>query len=176
MAAPIQILVDDPRFPSGRAALTDILAATFGTTAGQFPESTTKGWSTIALPHFAVRPLVGVVSTSGGGLLGFIPAEGNPIIVTRVTIYVVTKSNGAATLNIGVGTNTTTSANNLITACDVGANSGVVFNNISDIGASGSSRQLMTGVQAVTVTGTADTTGFVGILFVEFLKATNTGQ
>lgn len=176
MASPILIAVNDPRFPGGFATLTDIMANTWGLQTGQFPECSTKGWETIAMPHYAVRPLVGVSSTSGGGLLGFIPAEGNPIIVTRVTIYVITKSNGAATVDIGVGTNTTTSADNLIDGADVGTNSAVVFDNITDISTNGKSRQLMTGVQAVTATGLADTTGFVGLLFIQFLKATATGM
>lgn len=176
MAGPIQVVVDDPRFPNGRATLDDLLASQLGTAPGQFLGCATTGWRGGAYLHMATKPLVGVVSTSGGGLLGFIPNEGNPVIYLHTCLYVVTKSTGAANLNIGVGATTTTSANNLITACDVSTNSGVIYDNITDVGASGKSRQLATGVLALTVTGSADTSGFVGILFVTFVRATNTGM
>lgn len=176
MSRPILRAIMTPGAAPIECTIADILDAHYGAVTGQFLERTTQGWGTIALPHFTVKNLLGVTSTSGGGLLGFIPNEGNPVIYTYIALYVVTKSTGAATLNIGVGTNTTTSANNLITACDVGTNSAVPFDNITDIGASGKSRQLATGVQALTVTGTADTTGFVGILFAAFIKATPTGM
>ncbi len=176
MAGPIQIVVDDPRFPSGRASLPQILASTWGTQAGQFVGCATTGWRTGAYVHLSVQPLAGVVATTGGAVLAFTPPEGLPILVTRVSLYVITKSTGAATLNIGVAADGVTSANNLITACDIGTNSAVPFDNITDVGASGKSRQLMTGTQKLTVTGTADSTGFVGLLLIEFIRATATGM
>ncbi len=176
MAGPIQLAVNDSRFPGGFATLPQILAATWGTQAGQFVGCASAGWQTGAYVHLTVKPLAGVVSTSGGGLLAYIPNEGNPVIVLHTVLYVITKSTGAATLNIGIAADGVTSANNLITACDIGTNSAVVFDNITDVGASGKSRQLMTGTQQLTVTGTADSTGFVGLLFISFVRATATGM
>ncbi len=170
MANPTVLIVRGQSFPTGEASLSDLLDNLYGSAQGQFLERSTLGWRTIAMPHFAVRPLVGTASTSGGGLLAFTPAEGLPIVVTRVTLAVTTKSTGAATLDIGVATNGTTAADNLIDGADIGTNSAVAFDNITDISTNGTSRQYMSGTQSLTVTGLADSSGFIGALCIEFLK------
>lgn len=170
MASPAQIQVVGPGYPNGLATLRQLLDGELGATVGQFAFRATTGWGVISAPHFAVIPLVGVASTSGGGIAAYIPKEGLPIIVTRTTLYVITKSTGAATVDVGVGTNATTDSGNLITACDVGSNSAVVYDNITDVGASGKSRQLCSGAQYVTVTGLASTVGMVATLYLEFIK------
>ena len=170
MSAPAQIQVVGSAYPNGLASLRQLMDAELGATVGQYLFRTTAGYGQIAAQHFAVIPLVGTSSVLGGGIAAYIPKEGLPIICTRTTLYVITKSNGAATVSIGVGANATTSSGNLITACDVGSNSLVVYDNITDIGANGKSRQLCSGAQYVTVTGLADTTGFVGTLYLELIK------
>ena len=78
MAAPITVLVDDVRFPSGRATIPQILDATYGTSTGQFIERATTGWATIPLPHFAVVPLIGVAALTGGAIGSLEPLKYNP--------------------------------------------------------------------------------------------------
>jgi hypothetical protein len=170
MSAPVLITVNSPAFPNGQATLRQLFDAEFGAGVGSFLIRATTGWSPLALPHFKVVPLVGVASTSGGGLGNFVPNEGLPVVITYTAILVQVKSTGAATVDIGVGATTTTSADNLIDGADVGTGAGVAFDNITDISTNGKSRQYMSGTQAVTVTGLADTTGFVGVLYVAFIK------
>ena len=154
----------------GYMSLPALMDAILGGTAGLFPERAVAGWTGIQNVHFAVRPLVGVASTSGGGLDAFVPKEGLPVIVTRTTIVVITKSAGAATVDIGVATNGTTASDNLIDGADVGTSGSVAFDNITDVSTNGKSRQYMAVGQSLTVTGLADTTGFVGVVYYEFIK------
>ncbi len=154
----------------GYVALPDLMDAIFGASYGLFPERSLTGWKGIQLPHFMVVPLVGVVATTGGAIAAATPKEGGPVIVTRATIVVQTISTGAATLDIGVGATKTTSADNLIDGCDVNAAAAVAFDNITDISTNGTTRQYMAAGSFVTVTGSADTTGFTGVLYLEFIK------
>lgn len=116
-------------------------------------------------------PIAGVTSTSGGGIAAWAPPEGGPIMITETILYYTTKSTGAANVSIGVAANATTSAANLIDTFAVGTTAGPVMGtNTTDKSTNGKERQLLTGVQYVTVTGSADTTGLVGTLFVRYFK------
>jgi len=121
--------------------------------------------------NVAAIPLVGTTATTGGAIASWAPPEGGPIMITETILYYTTKSTGAANASVGVAANATTSAANLIDAFAVGTTAGPVMAvNTTDKSTNGKERQLLTGVQYVTVTGSADTTGLVGTLFVRYLK------
>jgi hypothetical protein len=120
--------------------------------------------------NIAVVALTATTATTGGAVGSWTPPEGAPVMITRAWIYVATKSTGAATVDVGVAANATTSNDTLIDGADVGTASNVVKDNISDASTNGLSRALLTGVQYVTFTGLADTTGMVATGFVEYLK------
>lgn len=117
----------------------------------------------------AVVPIAGVTSTSGGGIASWTPPEGAPVIVLRVILYTTVKSTGAANASIGVAANATTSAANLIDTLAVGSAT-VCADNITDASTNGKARQLLASGSYVTVTGSADTTGMVGSLYIEYFK------
>ena len=114
--------------------------------------------------------LAGTSSTSGGAVATWTPSasENSAIVITRVLLYVKTVSTGAANLNVGVAADASTSSNNLITALDVHSNTGA-FDNLGSPGASGKACQVLSGTQAITVTGSADTTGLVGEMWVAYM-------
>ncbi len=154
----------------GYMSLSDLLDAVFGHTPGLFPERTLTGWGGIALPHFMVRPLTGVVATTGGAIAGFAPNEGGPIIILRAAVVVQVASTGAATLDVGVGATATTTDDTLIDGCDVHTAANVSFDNVTNPGTNGLAGKYMSASQFITVTGSADTTGLSGFIYVVFIK------
>lgn len=120
------------------------------------------------LSKWMVIPLAGLVGTTGGGVGSLLNPEGVTILVIRALVYTTVKSTGAANLAIGVAANITTSGNNLLDALDVGT-AVVAADNITDGGTAGKARQKMTSTQAITATGSADSSGLVGTLFVEYI-------
>lgn len=114
--------------------------------------------------------LAGVTSTSGGGLIAIPNPEGVDLIITRVVVNRTTKSAGAASVDIGVAADATTSSDNLIDGLAFGAAEGVA-DNITDGGSNGKSRQLWGASQYVTATGGASTAGLVGTLSIEYIRA-----
>lgn len=120
--------------------------------------------------HVVRIPLLATTATTGGAVLSWANPELGSIIITRVIIDVTTKSTGAATLAIGsTATSATTSANNLLDAVDVGTAAGT-FDNITEKGTAGKSRQKLAAGKWVTATGSATTAGLVGFLYIEYFE------
>ena len=77
----------------------------------------------------------------GGGAFSFQNPESTPIYITRIEIDVTTPATAAGTLSAGTTTvNGTTSSNNLIDTLDVHTATGL-FDNVTDHGTNGKSRQ-----------------------------------
>lgn len=122
------------------------------------------------VPKIATVTLTGVVATTGGGVGGWTNPEAGSIMIKRVLVNITTKSTGAANLAVGsTATNITTSSNNLLDALDVGT-AAVLADNITDKGSAGKSRQLLATGKFVTFTGSADTSGLVGVAYIEYVK------
>lgn len=122
-----------------------------------------------SLKQIAVVPLTPTTSTAGGGVGHWAPPGGGPVLITRATLYVQTVSTGAATVTVGVAANATTSNGNLITTMDVHSATGA-FDNYVNASTSGKASQLLSTTSVVTATGSADTTGLVGQLLIEYVS------
>jgi len=101
-----------------------------------------------------------VASDSAGGVFAEENTYGSDLVVTRVLIAVTTGTSGACELDIGVAADGTTKAENLIDTLDV-SDAGV-FDNITDGGSAGKSRQKLASGEFVTAT--ADTGASAGIV------------
>lgn len=108
------------------------------------------------------------VNTAGGAFSWQNP-EATSIIIDRIEVYVSTAATGAATLSVGsTATSGTTSAANLIDTLDVHSATGA-FDNITDKGTNGKSRQLLASGKWVTGSqASGDLTGIVGNVYIHY--------
>jgi hypothetical protein len=114
--------------------------------------------------------LTATTATTGGAVFSWANPEAGAIQIVRAMLDVTTVSTGAATLAIGTtATNATTSSNNLLDAVDVNAATGL-FDNITDKGTAGKSRQRLAAGKWVTGTGSASTVGMVGFVYLHYVN------
>jgi hypothetical protein len=107
-------------------------------------------------------PYAGVVATTGGAIGAWTNNLGYDVIVTGAWFDVTTVSTGAANLTVGqTATSVTTASANLIAAVSVAA---------LGVKPGGLSVKVKAG-EFVTLTGSADTTGLVGSLYLEYMPA-----
>lgn len=161
----------DPNYTQANSAdLLDLLHEVFGDgSAGQILMSQGSGSAPTWFAGGEIKAiaLAGVVATTGGAIASWTyPAA---IIISRVVICTTVKSTGAANLSVGVAANATTSSANLIDTLDVGTAT-VCTDNINSGGTLGKSCQAMGTTQALTFTGSADTSGLVGTAYVHFFR------
>jgi hypothetical protein len=124
--------------------------------------TTNKAWMSFAL--------AGSTGTSGGEIGAVLNPEGHALIIARVILYVVTASTGAANINVGVAADANTSDSSLISALAInGSIAGYAYNGPAP--AAKAQMTVLTGAQYITCTGSADSTGFVGNLFVQYIHA-----
>ena len=116
-------------------------------------------------------PLAGGVDTAGG-IGGWTNPEPTPIYISRLEIDVQTVASAACTVDAGTTpTSLVTSSNNLITGLDVNAAAGV-FDNITDKGASGKSRQKVPVGGFVTFSrASGASAGLVGMAYIHYHPA-----
>lgn len=114
------------------------------------------------------KALTAVTTTTAGGVVAVANPEGVPLIITRAVLYIPTASTGAATVDLGVAADATTSADNLIDGVSVAATG--AKDNISDAGTNGKARQIWGVSQYVTGTASATLAGMVGYLYIEYLR------
>jgi hypothetical protein len=108
--------------------------------------------------------------TGGGGCLSLANPEGVDLIVTRLVLDVTTMATEACTLDAGVGQSATTNYDNLIDGLDVNAAAGV-FDNITDIGTNGKSRQRWESDGYLTISEkTGAIAGLVGNAYIEYVR------
>ena len=112
--------------------------------------------------------LTATTATTGGAVAAIANPEGETLLITNTVLYVATQSTGAASVDIGVAADATTSGDTLIDGKSV-ATAGV-FDASEDGGTNGRTRQTWDSDEYVTVTGSATTAGLVGYLYLEFLR------
>lgn len=109
-----------------------------------------------------IGPFAGLVAATGGAIGAWTNNLGYDIIVTEALFDVTTVSTGAANLTVGqTPTSVVTASANLIAAVSVAA-LGVKPSNLMAKVKNG---------EFVTLTGSADTTGLVGSLYMRFVPA-----
>lgn len=115
-------------------------------------------------------PLTGALLFAGGEVAAFLNPEGVPLVITDVKIYVTTPSTGAANLSAGVNASATTSDTDLINALAVnGAITGLAYHGMTALAAKGAA-QVWGAADYITATGSASTVGFVGRLYVQYIR------
>ena len=116
-------------------------------------DSDSQAVATIGGAYKAIKvakvAIAGVSATTGGALFAWANPENATIIIDRLQIDITTKSTGAAAVDFGVAADATTSSDNLIDGVDLNAAIGV-FDNITDKGTNGKSRQLLAAGKWVT--------------------------
>lgn len=119
--------------------------------------------------RIATVALTGGVDT-GGGLGSWVNPESSNIIIDTVQLNVTTVATAALSVDIGTtATNATTASDNLIDGADGHTATGV-FDNNTDKGANGKTRQLLAPGKWVTAS-MADATasaGFVGTMYIRY--------
>ncbi len=115
-------------------------------------------------------PLAGAALFAGGEVAAVKNPEGVPVIITDVKLYVDTPSTGAANLSVGIAANGTTSDTDMINALAVnGAITGKAYHGMTALAAKGEA-QVWGATEYITATGSASTAGFVGRLFVHYIR------
>lgn len=115
-------------------------------------------------------PLTGAALFAGGEVAAVLNPEGVPVIITDVKLYVDTPSTGAANLSVGIAANGTTSDTDMINALAVnGAITGKAYHGMTALAAKGEA-QVWGATEYITATGSASTAGFVGRLFVQYIR------
>lgn len=117
-------------------------------------------------------PLTGALLFAGGEVAAVANPEGVPLIIVDAKLYVVTPSTGGANLNVGIAAAATTSDTDMINALAVdGAITGLAYHGMTALAAKGAA-QVWGATEYITATGSASTVGFVGKLFVRYIRAT----
>lgn len=115
-------------------------------------------------------PLVGNALFAGGEIAAQANPEGVPLIIVDVKLYVDTPSTGAANINVGLAANATTSDTDMINALAInGAITGKAYHGMTALAAKGEA-QVWSTSQYLTATGSADSSGFAGRLFVSYIR------
>lgn len=112
--------------------------------------------------------LIAGTGTSGGEVLAWANPEGATILVTDFIIDVTTQATGAATADVGIAANGTTSADTLLDGVDIGA-APIVANNIDNKGTNGGRSLKMTSSQYITATPSATAAGLVGFAYIYYV-------
>ena len=115
------------------------------------------------------RVALAAVDTAGGVFAWPNPHE-NAILVTGLALDVTTKASAACTLDCGTtATSATTSSDNLIDGLDINAAAGV-FNNVTDVGTNGKSRQRLASGKWVTGSvASGASAGLVGYAYIKYI-------
>lgn len=114
--------------------------------------------------------LTAATVTTGGAVASIANPFGFDVFIVRSVLDVTTVSTGAATLDIGVAANGTTSNDTLIDGKDVNAATGT-FDNITDKGTNGKATKKWSTSQYVTATASATVAGLVGTLTLVCVRA-----
>ncbi len=119
---------------------------------------------------FLEIPLTGATLFAGGEIAAVANPEGVPLIIVDVKIYVDTASTGAANINVGLAANATTSDTDMINGLAInGAITGKAYHGMTALAAKGEAQVWGTS-QYLTATGSADSSGFTGRLFVQYIR------
>lgn len=115
----------------------------------------------------AARTALGT-GTSGGGVVSVANPEGVDVYVTFAALDIGTGSTGASTIDVGIASGATTSADNLIDGRS-GATAGV-YTNASDPGSNGKTGQLWPAASYLTASqASGAVAGIAGELIVKYV-------
>lgn len=119
--------------------------------------------------HSSVRTTRQTAANTNDQIFAIRNPGNTTLIVERVYLHVITRNtSGAATVDIGVAADGDTTSDNLIDGASI-AGSNTIYNNITDVGSNGKSRQLIAAGQYVTATvASGDANGLVAGLKVNF--------
>ena len=117
--------------------------------------------------EIATVTLAGTTATTGGVLGSFTPPQGGPILITNLVIYSTANSTGAANISAGVAANATT---NSVTLVNAQAWAPRPTPPSSRARARRPRSALLTGTQAVTFTGSANSSGYAGKAYITYIK------
>jgi hypothetical protein len=115
-------------------------------------------------------PVTGAVLFAGGEMGSLLNPEGCTVIITRAILYTATPTTaGAVNISIGTAAASTTSATNITNASDADDTAGTAYNCLAN-GDAADALVVWTSAQYVTCTGSADSSGFTGRLYLEYLR------
>lgn len=115
-------------------------------------------------------PLTGNALFAGGEIAAQLNPEGVPLIIVDVKLYVDTPSTGGCNINVGIAANGTTSDTDMINALAInGAITGKAYHGMTALAAKGEA-QVWGATEYITATGSASSAGFVGRLFVDYIR------
>jgi len=115
-------------------------------------------------------PLVGNALFAGGEIAAVANPEGAPLIIVDVKIYVDTPSTGACNISVGLAADAVTADTDMINALAInGVITGKAYHGMTALAAKGEA-QVWGATEYITVTGSASSVGFVGRLFVQYIR------
>lgn len=153
----------NPRFPRSSDEEVDKLTVSLYDYANDVnTEFSNARKQTPQVDAFAVQ-----ATTSGGGAFAWRNPYTQTILVTRVVIHIQAISGAPTTLDVGTATGSTTPSGNLINALDVSSSAGA-YDNITDMGATGSSRRVLNQNEYVTGTLTGAPSGLKANCYIEY--------
>lgn len=117
--------------------------------------------------------ITGVVAATDGAIGAVLNPEGVDALITRCYLYVKTNSAGAANLSCSVAATPTTAGTDIINALAMGAAAGKYYNGqAQQVSAKTevSAPAVWAAGEYINFTGSADTSGLVATLFVEYLR------
>ena len=117
----------------------------------------------------AYRAALAALDT-GGGVLSLLNPEGVDLIITRLVLDVTTVATAACTVDAGLASAATTSADDLIDGLDVNGATGV-FDNIDDQGTNGQSCLRWESDYYLTISmASGAAAGLAGYAYIEYLR------
>lgn len=139
-----------------------------GKIVGRFGGPKAPTAATNASYRVGTRAVVTLGAASAANLTGALLAWANPDGVDCVvdTFQVVITSAGLGSADFGTSANATVSSNNLIT--QLGLTATGVFDNNTDKGASGKTRQLLTAGQVIVGTSNASAGSLAGVAIINY--------
>lgn len=105
--------------------------------------------------------LTAATTTAGGDVISWANPTGENIIINDVILDVTTKTSGAATMDVGVAANGSTSSDTLIDEIDIGS-AAIVASCHTAPGTNGGADRKVTSSQYITGTPSASAAGLVG--------------
>jgi len=116
---------------------------------------------------YDVVDLIAATGTGAGAVLAWQNPTGKAIMVHEPIIDLTTEATGAATVDIGVAADGTTTSDTLFDGLDVGAASGI-FVAPAGAGANDAGTRRMTASQYITGTASATLAGLVGKIIIPY--------
>ena len=162
------VTIPDPGASAAKAVLTSGTATmlTSSTTAMQ---QVFTSFGTVSFDR-SVKVARVALSNSGTGVFSWANPEAGSILIHRVLVDVTTDSSASVTMDVGTtATSSSTSSDNLLDGLDIDAAAGL-FDNITEKGSNGKSRQKLATGKWVTGTASGTPTSLVGYAYIYYIN------